>query len=266
MPLLHYTETGPERGPTPVLMLLHGLFGSSANLRGLVHALANRWRVLAVDLRNHGRSPHYDSMTYAEMAGDIRELLDGLDIARATLIGHSMGGKVAMVLALTEPDRVTSLAALDIAPVSYARRYDNLIAALQSLDLTGLGSRQEADRRLRVGIPNHALRLFLLQNLLREDDRFVWRLNLAALASNMDELLGFPEFEAARYPGPVLFLRGGNSGYLEPASHGVIHARFPKAAIETVPGAGHWLHVEQPGMVTAYLRGFLDRFASGLLW
>jgi esterase len=257
MSLLHHTETGQG----PVLVLLHGLFGSSTNLRGLAHALANRWRVLAVDLRNHGGSPHHDSMSYAEMAGDIRDLLDALDIARATLIGHSMGGKVAMVFALTEPERVMSLAALDIAPVAYARRYDNLIAALQSLDLASLGSRQEADRRLRVGIPNHALRLFLLQNLVRKGDRFSWRLHLPALARNMDALEGFPEFETARFPGPALFLRGGNSGYLEPTSHGVIRARFPHAVIESVDGAGHWLHVEKPEPVIAFLRGFLDEHA-----
>lgn len=255
---LHYLEAGDG----PPLVLLHGMFGASANLRGLAQALSNRRRVISVDLRNHGRSPHADSMSYAEMAGDVRELLDRLDVSRATLAGHSMGGKVAMTLALAEPERVAALAALDIAPVAYARRYDNLIAALQSLELAGLESRQDADRRLRVGIPNHALRLFLLQNLVREGDRFRWRLNLAALARNMDELLGFPEFEAARYPGPALFLRGGNSGYVAEEHRAAIRARFPKARIETVSGAGHWLHADKPEETLAFLRGFRDDDAN----
>jgi pimeloyl-ACP methyl ester carboxylesterase len=258
MPVLYYVEAGAG----PPVLLLHGLFGSSGNLRGLAQALSARYRVIAADLRNHGRSPHADSMSYAEMAGDLLELLDRLEIARATLIGHSMGGKVAMALSLAEPERVTALAALDIAPTAYARRYDNLIAALQALELAGLISRQDADRRLRVGIPNHALRLFLLQNLVRDGGRFHWRLNLDGLARNMDRLQGFPEFETSAFSGPALFLRGGTSGYVTDENHPVIRARFPNAVIDTVPDAGHWLHVERPADVNARLLEFLDRHAA----
>ncbi len=200
-----------EYGAGSPLVLLHGLFGSSTNLRNVARSLGNHYRVLVPDARNHGRSPHDSEMTYPAMAQDIADWLNMLGIEQPVLVGHSMGGKTAMMLALTAPERVVSLVVIDIAPVIYSHSHAALINAMQELDLTTLRSRSDADQALAAGIPDPALRGFLLQNLVLQDGSLFWRINLAALASHMDDLIGFPDLAGRSYSGPVMFVAGKRS-------------------------------------------------------
>lgn len=253
MTILHHQSQG---GGPPVLVL-HGLFGSATNWRGVARQLADRYRVVTVDLRNHGRSPQHAEMTYPLMARDVEELMDALGLERAAVVGHSMGGKAAMVLSLTHPQRVDRLAVVDIAPVRYTHTHAPLIAAMQGLDLSVLRSRADADRLLRDAVPDTATRLFLLQNLALEQGRYFWRLNLNALSVHLDDIMGFPSTGSATYEGPVMFLRGEHSDYVTAEHREPILERFPLARIVTVEGAGHWVHADQPDRLVNLVQDFL---------
>jgi len=184
-------------------------------------------------------------------------------LASATVIGHSMGGKTAMALALREPARVSALAVLDIAPVTYGHDHFALIEALRELPLAEVHSRRDADQALSANVPDLGVRQFLLQNLVVRDGRFAWRINLDALFANMGELTGFPSKLADhRYDGESLFYFGGESSYVQAEHHAVIRTLFPKAKLESLEGAGHWLHAEQPEIVTARLMRFVDQPGS----
>jgi esterase len=254
---LNLREYGARDGALAPVVLLHGLFGSSANWHGIARRLAQGRRVLAPDLRNHGRSPHHPRMTYPAMASDLLALLDRQGISEAALVGHSMGGKAAMWLALEAPHRVQALAVADIAPVAYPARFGGLIQTLADLDLDGLADRREADARLASSLPDAALRGYLLQGLAREGGRWHWRTNLTALRSGMKDILGFPDPDGRQYAGPTLFLYGTESDYLTGAHLSVIRRLFPLARLRPLPGAGHWLYAEQPETFLAALRGFL---------
>ncbi len=262
MPLaLHYEVF---RAGVPVV-ILPGLFGSTANWRFMARRLAVKYRVLVADLRNHGRSPHADSMTYEEMAEDVLMLLDKQGMARVALLGHSMGGKVAMTFALHYPDRVGALVVVDVVPVRYERRMDELLTVLQALPVATLRDRAEADAALAVGIEDERLCQFLLQNLVREGEGFRWRVNLDAIEANMDALVGFPDFAAGiQYNGPTCFLAGGRSRYVRPEHWDAVIARFPEAKLVTFPEAGHWLHTEAPDEFLAAVLGFLASARLGL--
>ena len=253
MTILHHQS----QGSGPPVLVLHGLFGSATNWRAVARLLADRYRVITADLRNHGRSPHHAAMTYPLMARDVEELMDALGLERAAVVGHSMGGKAAMMLALTHPLRVERLAVVDIAPARYTHTHAPLIAAMQGLDLAALRSRADADRLLRDAVPDTATRLFLLQNLALEQGRYFWRLNLAALRGHLDDIMGFPSAGGATYDGPVLFLRGERSDYVTAAHSEPILECFPRARIVTVGDAGHWVHADQPEQLVAQLRHFL---------
>lgn len=250
-----------EAGDGPPLVILHGLFGNARNWDGIAKRLANDWRVLAFDLRNHGDSPWDDDSGYPAMAGDVVAALDRRGIERPLVVGHSMGGKAAMALALEHPDRVGALVVVDIAPADYAPSFLPYVQAMQAIDLDDLTRRSQADRTLAPIVPEAGVRGFLLQNLVQRGDRFVWRVNLAALASGMAEIVSFPSDLLARvYDQPTLFLTGGNSDYVGPAHDGRIRSLFPTARIDALPGAGHWVHAEQPELFTAKL----ERFLAGL--
>ncbi len=253
MSILHHQSQGSG---SPVLVL-HGLFGSATNWRAAARQLAQSYRVITVDLRNHGRSPHHAEMTYPLMARDLEMLMDEIGLRRAAMVGHSMGGKAAMVLALTRPQRVDRLVVVDIAPTRYTHTHAPLIAAMQGLDLTTLRSRADADRLLRDRIPDVATRLFLLQNLAREQGRYLWRLNLGALSAHMDDIMSFPDTGNASYDGPTLFVRGQRSDYVEARHRALIMERFPRARVVTVDDAGHWVHADQPGRLVHVLENFL---------
>ncbi len=209
-------------------------------------------------MRNHGDSPWADEMSYVAMAGDVLAFLDRHRLKRVVVVGHSMGGKAAMTLALTHPERIKALVVVDIAPVAYGEAFQDYIEAMRSLDLTALTRRAEAEGRLQPVIPDPGILGFLLQNLVSEEGRFAWRLNLSALGSGMAALNTFPDELLDRaFEGGSLFLSGGLSDYIRPEHHADIYRLFPKAEIEDIPDAGHWIHAERPESFLAHLRSFL---------
>lgn len=238
-------EHAPEGAETlPPLVIAHGLFGAGRNFDRIGRALATGRRVVLADMRNHGASPWTETMSYPEMAGDLAALIRARG-GRAAVMGHSMGGKAAMALALAEPQMVDRLVVADIAPVAYGHSHSGYLAAMAGVDLTGVTRRGAVDPMLADAVPEAPLRAFLLQNLVFEDGRARWRLNLDVLAREMGRLTGW-DVPPGRYEGPALFLRGGASPYVEDAHRPAIEALFPKAEIRTLEGLGHWLHAEAP--------------------
>ena len=248
--MLHQVRHG---APTdrPPLLVAHGLFGSARNWGVIARRLSDGREVVAVDMRNHGASPWSDDHSYAAMAGDLEEVIG--DVPHDVL-GHSMGGKAAMMLALTEPASVRRLIVADIAPVAYGHTQAHLIEAMREVDLSDVTRRGEVGAQL-ASVPDDGTRDFLLQSCDLANRR--WSLNLDALDAAMPGILGFPDTDAT-WDGPALFLRGARSGYVRPAHHDAIRARFPRARVEEVADAGHWLHAEQPRETEAAIRAFLD--------
>ncbi|MEX0619434.1 MAG: alpha/beta fold hydrolase [Pseudohongiellaceae bacterium] len=246
------------------LVILHGLFGNLANWGWHSRKLSAHFTVYGVDLRNHGDSPHSDTMHYRQMADDVLEFLDRQGIDECFMLGHSMGGKVAMQLALDQAERVAKLIVVDIAPVHYAENSPSareghaaVFAGLHAITPETLKSRSEADQILAGHIPEKDVRGFLLANLTREEKSgYRWRMNVKALHECYEELTRAPE-PGSPFTKPVLFIRGGRSDYLREKHHGQLKALFPQARIETVEDAGHWLHAEQPEAVNQLMESFL---------
>jgi pimeloyl-ACP methyl ester carboxylesterase len=247
-----------EVGSGPPLLLMHGLYGSSANWRRIAKALADRHRVISLDLRNHGASPWASTMSYAEMAGDVATLIERLALDRPAVLGHSMGGKVAMTLALTDPARVGRLIVADIAPVSYGDRFSSYNEAMRGIQALQATSRDEIRRTLLQTIPEERTVGFLMTNLVRHGEQYDWRINLAALATSMPQISAFPALEDARYDGPVTVIDGERSDYVSADDRPRFLARFPRARFETIADAGHWLHADQPEALIAAVRRALD--------
>ncbi len=241
------------------LIVLHGLLGSSRNWQAHGKALARARRVVLLDLRNHGASPWSAVMDYPSMTADVLAFADRHGLAQFHLLGHSMGGKVAMAVALTAAERVASAIVADIAPVAYAHDFEELIGALRGLDLTGIERRAEADDALRPLIENHAVRQFLLQNLdFDADGRAYWKPNLAVLDAAIEALTGWPEaYDERRYEGPVLAIHGAASDYVDASGEAAFRRLMPAVAFDTLDGAGHWLHAEQPQRFRAAAQAFL---------
>ncbi len=236
----------------PPLVILHGLLGSSSNWRSIARRLAERHRVFALDLRNHGDSPHVDHMSYPAMADDVRAFLASHDIDSATIIGHSMGGKAAMRLALDHPGRVDRLVVVDIAPSVSEQDHVPVLDAMSSLDTTRVKRRADAEHMLEAAIPDAGMRQFVLQNLTSSADGFRWRVNLDAIRNSLPALLDFPlDADEAPFTGATLFVRGALSNYVSDSDLPVIRRLFPRAEIVTIEGAGHWLHAEQPARFLA---------------
>lgn len=252
---LYYQEHNPDKSAEPVV-LLHGLFGSLTNWGTVIQQLDDYW-VVAPDLRNHGRSPHADDVSYAAMAEDVIGLLDTLDAARACLVGHSMGGKLAMQLALRYPQRIRSLAVVDMAPVKYTHNFATIFAAFNRIDLTKINSRAEAREQMHAAALDEKIKAFLLQNLRRDKDRWYWRINLPALQVHYPEITGYPDPGEANYPGKAWFIYGGQSSYVLPKYHPAIFCAFPHAKFCPVAQAGHWVYADQPDRFMCCLRGFL---------
>lgn len=241
----------------PVL-ILHGLLGSGRNWQTVARALAENHRVFTLDLRNHGRSPHAAAMGFRELMADVSACIRRFGLDRVHLLGHSLGGKVAMLLALRDSDPVSSLTVVDIAPVAYPDHHSAIIDTLRRAPLASCTERREIETWLAASIPDPALRKFLLLNLEAEEGGFRWRVNLAAIADALPELSSFPSLApGAAFSGPALFVVGGHSDYAVAAHEAIIRERFPQARFETLADAGHWPHVEQPGKFLDCVRSFL---------
>lgn len=245
-------------GATP-LLLLHGLFGSGRNWQGIARRLAQRRPVLVPDLRNHGDSPHAAVMSYNAMADDLAELLEREGVKQVIAVGHSMGGKAAMWLALNHPRRTAAVCVVDIAPVTYSSGFETMIDALLALPLGTVASRADADRRLTAAIPSAAIRGYVLQNLRRDGEHWAWRCNLGVIAKALPEMRGFPDPTGRQFVGPALFLYGSNSDYVDALSLPAIRAMFPLARLRAVANAGHWVYADQPDAFIGALEGFLDK-------
>ncbi|MFU8788817.1 MAG: alpha/beta fold hydrolase [Methylobacter sp.] len=239
----------------PPLIILHGFFASSRNWRQIAQKLAGRFHVYVPDMRNHGASPHHPLMDYPAMSADLLRFMDARGLPTASLLGHSMGGKIAMWLALTVPNRVAKLVVADIAPVSYPHNFDATVLALKALPLAEISNRKQAETALAAGIPELSYRQFLLQNLVLQDGHYVWRVDLAIFHRAAPDIAGFPATDhIPSFAGQALFIAGGDSDYVKP---GDIKSLFPKAAFCAIADAGHWLHVQQPAAFLARVENFL---------
>ena len=239
------------------LLIVPGLFGSARNWGVIARNLSGDRQVVALDMRNHGESFRADSHSYPDMAGDLARLIEGMG-GPVDVLGHSMGGKAAMVLALTKAQLVRRLIVADIAPVAYSHTQAHLVQAMMAMDLGGLTRRSEADRRLAASVADPATRAFLLQSLDLAVDPPRWRLNLPVLLDQMDLVTGWPG-TGGRFTGEALFLTGALSAYVRPDHRDAIRALFPRAHFASLPGAGHWLHADRPREFEAAVRVFLDR-------
>lgn len=249
---LHYRM----QGSGVPLIVLHGLFGSMDNWRSVASRLAHRFQVISVDLPNHGRSPHEAVLTYPALARDLIRFMDGHGISQAALLGHSLGGKVAMQCALDFPRRVNRLIVADMAPRTYPPEHIPIFKALMALDVSAYESRREMDDALAGSLPNASVRQFLLMNLEKAAAGYRWRINLDNLYRNYPAICAGITGESP-YSGPSLFIKGGQSNYIREGDEPEIKRWFPKADIRTMADAGHWLHVEAPeifiDIVTAFL-------------
>lgn len=238
------------------VVLLHGLFGQGSNLLPVARVLDARYRCLLPDLRNHGRSPHAPTMSYAQMADDLRSLLDTFNEERVDLIGHSMGGKVVMQFALHHPERVRSLIVADIAPVAYRANHTEILEALVALREQQPGSRKLAQQILDRVTGDSAISAFLLMGWHKQTDgRFGWRFNLDALIDNYASISAPPS--GPPYTAPVLFIKGELSDYITPEHRGATAALFPAARLKVVAGTGHWLHAEKPAIFSRLVAQYL---------
>lgn len=234
---------GEQHGDCP-LLILHGFFASSRNWRSIARKLADKRRVYVLDMRNHGLSPQAETMDYPAMAADVHSFMNRHGIETAHLLGHSMGGKIAMWFALNHPKQVDKLLVADISPVDYQHSFDHTIRALKSLPISDLGNRSQALEWLAPAIADLNYRQFLLQNLLFQDGQYNWRVNLDYFHANAPQIVGFPDVAGIEpYARPALFLSGEDSGYIV---RDAIYRLFPKAAISEIAGAGHWLHIDAP--------------------
>ncbi|MBA84020.1 alpha/beta fold hydrolase [Thalassobius sp. S69A] len=243
-----------EKTDQPSLLIVHGLYGSARNWGVISKRLSNERQVIAVDQRNHGYSGWQDSHSYLDMAEDLAQVIRAHG-APMDVLGHSMGGKAAMVCALKYPDLVNRLIVADIAPVAYSHTQGQYITAMQAVDLERVEKRSDAEAQLRQMVDDPALPVFFTQSLDVAAKR--WRLNLDVLAREMPKILSFPEIEAT-YQGPALFLSGGDSDYVKHEDRPRIKALFPQASFAKIPGAGHWLHAEKPREFEAAVRVWLN--------
>ena len=244
------------------VLFAHGLFGQGRNWTQVGRALSDEHRVLLVDLPHHGRSGWEDTFDYLRVADQVAELIEPTD--PAAVVGHSLGGKVAMVLALRHPELVERLCVVDVSPVAYDHlsEFTGYVAAMQGLDLDALTERSQADTALAAAVPDPTVRGFLLQNLRRDGDGWRWQANLDVLGEQLPVIGGWPEEQLAGtppYAGPVLWVAGADSDYVRAEYAPAMDRWFPANRRVTVKGAGHWVHSEQPEVFLAVLRRWLSQ-------
>ena len=238
------------------LVILHGFLGSSDNWRSMSRRLSSHFTVYCLDLRNHGQSPHSDAMDYPIMAADLREFVEARSLAQVFLLGHSMGGKVAMQFAGQYPERVDKLVVVDIAPKAYPPTHQSLLAALRAVDLRAAKNFSDIDSALSGPIPDTAVRQFLMKNLTRDDRGFRWRIALDAIMQNYDELIQAVVIERP-FSKPACFIRAGRSNFVTDQDSALIRKAFPQAKIETIARAGHWVHIDADDEFYQTVTGFL---------
>ena len=238
------------------LIILHGFFASSRNWRQVAEKLAAKFHVYVLDMRNHGVSPNHPLMDYPSMAADLLLFMENRGLTTASLLGHSMGGKVAMWFALNHPERMDKLIVVDIAPVSYKHCFNNLIQALKSLPLHEISNRKQAEMLLASAIPELGYRQFLLQNLILKEGAYCWRVDLDIFYRMAPNIIAFPSVEQiAPFTGKTLFLAGADSGYVKTDD---VSTMFPDATLNVIANAGHWLHVQQPGVFIERVEQFFE--------
>jgi pimeloyl-ACP methyl ester carboxylesterase len=240
------------------VVILHGFLGSSDNWRATSKRLSPSYKIYTLDLRNHGQSPHSERMTYPIMADDLRELFEREQISEAHLVGHSLGGKVAMQFATSRPDRISKLIIVDIAPRAYPPSQRSILAALERLELQDFKAFGEIEAALAATIPEAAVRQFLMKNIVRVAPGFQWRIDLASIAKSYDELTKaiIPD---GIYDKPALFMRGGRSDYIADTDLAAIQAIFPRAELVTIASAGHWLHADATDEFLQVVTDFLSK-------
>jgi len=257
--VLHGRRFGEGAGPP--LVILHGLLGASRNWMTIGKALGERFDVHALDLRNHGDSPHAESMEWAELVGDVLRSMDDAGPGPATLIGHSIGGKVAMRLACEHPERVERLIVADIAARDYPPYHQDLFDALRELEPTRLKNRQEADRALAPKVPDWATRQFLLTNLARDpaSGGFAWKIHFTALDRALPRLATNPLDAGHRYGGPALLVGGAKSDFLRPEDPRELQRHFPMMETMMLPEAGHNVHIDDRDGFLNAVQNFVRR-------
>ncbi|MBL4746701.1 MAG: alpha/beta fold hydrolase [Flavobacteriaceae bacterium] len=239
------------------LLILHGYFGMGDNWKSIGAKLSDRFQVHLIDQRNHGRSFHADDFDYEILVEDLYAYIQYHQLEKVVILGHSMGGKVAMLFAVTYPEMVSKLIVADISPRFYSPHHQQILEALKTVDFTVQRSRKEVEDVLSESIEEAGVRQFLLKNVYwKEKGQLAYRFNLESLTVNSDEVgMALPSF--TDYNGPTLFLKGEKSGYISASDTALIRAHFPKSEIKTVKNAGHWLHAENPTAFYDYLSAFL---------
>jgi len=250
---LAFEEFGSPDNNNP-LIILHGFFASSRNWRQVAEKLSARFHVYVPDMRNHGASPHNPVMDYPVMAADLLRFIESRGLKTVSLLGHSMGGKVAMWFALNHPDAVDHLIVADIAPVSYTHSFDSTIGALKALPLAEISNRKQAEEWLAPAIPELSYRQFLLQNLVLKNGEYCWRVDLDIFYQMAANIVAFPDTDHLEpFAGKTLVIAGADSNYVQAEDLALL---FPRASISTIANAGHWLHVQQPEVFTALVEKF----------
>ncbi len=240
------------------LLILHGFLGMGDNWKTLGNSFAENYQVHLIDQRNHGRSFHTEDFSYELLVEDLLAYMDHYRLDRAHLLGHSMGGKTAMLFAVTHPERMRKLVVADIAPKYYPPHHQFILQALHAVDFSIVDSRNDIDEIFKKFIPEQGIRQFLLKNVYRKDkQQLAYRFHLESLEEHIEEIgVGLPPREV--FDGEVLFLKGANSGYIAPEDESLIQAHFPNSRIVVIPNAGHWLHAENPTDFYRAVAGFLE--------
>ncbi|WP_299805319.1 alpha/beta fold hydrolase [uncultured Shewanella sp.] len=249
---MHYVISGQG----PVVILIHGLFGDLDNLKALGKELEEQFTVVRIDVLNHGNSPQVANMCYQTLADSMAQLIEELDCKEAILIGHSMGGKIAMATALNYPHLVKKLVVADIAPVAYQSRHDKVFAALESMPLTELKDRRQALVHMQTCGVDDGTAQFLLKSLTRAEQGFGWKMNLSGLKASYTNIIDWPHF-SSHYQGPCLFVRGGDSDYVTTEHRQAIMTQFPTVKAKTIEGTGHWLHAQKPAIFNRIVKDFI---------
>lgn len=257
---LHHRFYPSTTGNATPLLILHGLFGASSNWASQARKFAETQPVYTVDLRNHGQSPHADDMSFADMAGDIAEFALAESLDHFDLLGHSMGGKVAMQFALSQPQKINKLVIADIAPKAYPPRHQKVFAAVDAIDQGQPTSRQQAEELIHEILPDQATRLFLLTNLSRgENGQLTWRCNMNAIRHQYQHISDAPNaYNNNQYTGSTLFIRGAQSNYVTDDDFSTLQSVFSNSSLVTIKDAGHWLHVEQADSFFTAVQKFLS--------